>query len=79
MARMDVFYVADGHQRLTAAYLRISRSWDGSLYAETNVRAFAGPDKNVFLWGGVLACEGHRSHCGATWQQRQLLKEGHLK
>jgi len=39
---MDVFYVPDDIKGYTCAVLDVQRSWDGTLYGETNVLDWAG-------------------------------------
>ena len=58
--RMDVFYTPSERPSgvpsdvpvYGPATVDVRRSWDGSLYAETNVRELAGPDRQITGWVG---------------------------
>jgi len=44
---MDVYYAGCDIVGFTASIINIVKSWDGSIYAETNCVEVAGPNKNV--------------------------------
>ena len=76
--KMDVFYVEGSGQGFTCAVLSVHRSWDGALYADTNVRDWAGPNRRVRVEdNGVLSCDGEQSNCAAKVSEALLLEEGH--
>ena len=82
--RMDVFFKAQegiGPDDYTCSYVNIERSWDGSLLAETNCKAFAGPRRRIVITGrgvnATIRCEGELVNCGPRDEDCRLLEEGH--
>ena len=68
---MDVFYVPDDIKGYTCAVLDVQRSWDGTLYGETNVLDWAGR-RRVYCGGPAeiprLPDIKAIPNCGTAWQ-----------
>ena len=64
---MDVYFVSSNCETATAAIVDIYRSWDDSLYAETNVRDLAGPNRVVVgkNLNSVATIDGNPLNCPA--------------
>lgn len=46
-AVMDVYFVPSHVEGFSTAHVSVHESWDGSHYAEANVREFAGPSRHI--------------------------------
>lgn len=55
--KMDVYFTG-APKGVTASTISFVQSWDGSIYAETNCRDFAGKDRDVTFSGTCLATNG---------------------
>ena len=58
--KIDVWFVNSAPGKFTAAWFRLCKSWDESVYAETNVRALVGSDREVIMNRDSLSVDGSR-------------------
>ena len=65
---MDVFLVSDKQSGPTSGWVEVVRSWDGTLFAETNMLEAAGPDRCVRNSGGVAVVDRVRSNSPLTFR-----------
>lgn len=77
---MDVYFIRDSVREgvFTCADVQVRRSWDGSLYAETNCMDFAGPSRRISLENlrSPMFINGQVANC-YNWDSWRLLEEGH--
>jgi hypothetical protein len=72
---LDVYYVQSrGVIGAQASVANVIKSWDGSLYIETNVQVLAGPRRTI-RWtnAGQISIGGETLNGGLNWHEVRLL------
>ena len=70
---IDVYYVPCDIQGFHPSTAHVFRSWDGSLYIETNVKALAGARRRVQVLDSIIFISGIMINGGLSWYEKNML------